>query len=451
MSSALLIRFEPYFAVDASVPVWLTRLGGATGARVRPESRVEIVPLRGQTKIAGLSEGTWLVRATLPNGQLVDTSVALRAGDTPVEAILDAGSPSPNETAAWAYVLQSEGRSAAKRAYTDWRDKSEQAKAHHTRLRAFSKGGLWPPTPTPPPSGPTFAAPAPEPGPDEAVVAVCEGRVPNIEKARPLDTKASPNDDPWATLEGRVEAPAERCLWLLVFSSHGPLAWRIPPGRGWQHVTRFLLRAEARPLETETSSLAPWPGLRVVFDFGNQTALSLLGFLQGGSLDAAHHLGVAFIDEAVDMMAGKFDDFTSAAVAGYFLWRAADWRIGQTVGGVRADKLGGWFSNLDHAFEAHADGAILHGHWLLDNGRAAEARDAFLRAMRRGLPIFSMGLAALNDGLSLCYSSTARGDEDRPVKEALQSLAAVFKLSHLVSSSATCVEWRNPREATPGY
>jgi len=413
MTGALNVRFEPFFLVrsGASIPVTLTREASEAAPKgTKPDIRTLMVPLGASgLEVPQLPTGLWCVQATLPNGQKIGTSVEIGPGPEKAEAVLFADFPSPNEDAAWAYVLQAPTRA---RNPTPGLGRGLSFSRAPT-LESVDRGFVEPRLSLRPARGGREGASARE-----------------LPESSPVSARARPNRDPDALFEGDLDVPADRSWWLVATSPEHTTRWRVPPSpQGGR--TRFLLRADSG----DSRDPFPW---QASFDFGNDRATTLISYLQGGALDAARHTGLAFLREAIELLGGKYTDLSSAFAAGYFLKRAADWTVGQTIGGLPARDLGSWLGNMDRDFQAHSDGAVLHGCWLLDNARPAEARQAFLRAASRPLPIFTMGLRALTDGLQYLYAARAEGSQDEEVATALTWLGGAVRASD-ADAMVTCL------------
>lgn len=117
-----------------------------------------------------------------------------------------------------------------------------------------------------------------------------------------------------------------------------------------------------------------------------------LGYLAEGSLEKA---AVVFADVEA-MLYAKVSNPVAAAAGAYVL-------VGRSTGkdGQRWDP---WLANLRAWFPELSDGAVLWGARRLRTAREPahldEAKAAFLEGYRRGLPVFTLGLTWLLDGLS---------------------------------------------------
>ena len=128
----------------------------------------------------------------------------------------------------------------------------------------------------------------------------------------------------------------------------------------------------------------------------DQAFFGLLSYLKSGSLALAASVAEQGPGEGnmlVDVLQQKRKNPLAAAAAGYAL-----------LGSIDLTKPRSWYpwlGNLSDWFPWLSDGAILHGRWLTLSGEDADgaARGAFLRAFRRGLPFYSLGLTWLLEGL----------------------------------------------------
>lgn len=117
-----------------------------------------------------------------------------------------------------------------------------------------------------------------------------------------------------------------------------------------------------------------------------------LGYLSSGALDKA---AVVFTD-VESMLYSKVSNPLSAAAGGYVL-------IGTETSG-EPQHWDSWLGNLRQWFPQLSDGAILWGARRLRTARKQsdvdEARSALLEGYQRGLPVYTLGLTWLIDGLS---------------------------------------------------
>ncbi|WP_319453213.1 MULTISPECIES: hypothetical protein [unclassified Mycobacterium] len=134
--------------------------------------------------------------------------------------------------------------------------------------------------------------------------------------------------------------------------------------------------------------------------FGNPVAVAVpdptlgagLGYLANGALARA----ATVFGDVEGMLFDKMLNPLGAAAGGYVL-------VGTDTAQQRTywDE---WIDNLDSRFPSMSDGAILRAIRKLRMAQSAEdlnaARDALIRAFRRGVPIFTLGLSWLIDGLS---------------------------------------------------
>ena len=115
---------------------------------------------------------------------------------------------------------------------------------------------------------------------------------------------------------------------------------------------------------------------------------AILGYLSTGRLEEAGLL----VRQARDLLSHKIEYPLPAALGAYVLLR--------TCTSVE-EEWSDWISNLCHAFPRFADGAILHGWNLLQQGSLDQGRASFLEAYKRGVPTYSEGIRMLQEGLSV--------------------------------------------------
>jgi hypothetical protein len=185
----------------------------------------------------------------------------------------------------------------------------------------------------------------------------------------------------------------------------------LPPGYWPSQSCQYLTVAAAGDAYLVTVPW-PWPGRRpgtVAVDVMvnqrqsptgspvsvvvNDPAVSgALGYLSSGSLAKA---AVLFAD-VEQMLYEKIRNPIAAAAGGYVL-------IGTNTETER-QRWDQWLGNLRHWFPTLSDGAVLWGARRLRAAREQrhvdEAREALLEGFGRGLPVFTLGLTWLIEGLS---------------------------------------------------
>jgi hypothetical protein len=179
----------------------------------------------------------------------------------------------------------------------------------------------------------------------------------------------------------------------------GPrLAWRHVAVPAHEDVTIIVLPDRDLDGEVLVSAIT-----------GNDLAESLLGYLQSGYIQ---HADALLAKHAEALLFGKYQDPIAATIGGYFLLRAR-----------RFERLRSWAPNLAR-FAWLPDGAVIDG-WQhcyagKESGSTAEfdaAREQFLFAAARGMPVYTEGLRLLIDGLNLVATP-----DDQQVHDALTAL-----------------------------
>ncbi len=192
--------------------------------------------------------------------------------------------------------------------------------------------------------------------------------------------------------------------------------WRLG-AEEWDEQRRFAMVVTNRAVEFVSLPL-PWsPDTGIVDDVlielvidkrdvvgSSRTSLTLrdqkyfglLSYLKTGSLALAASVAERGAEEEnmlVDVLEDKRQNPLAACASGYALLGAVDL--------TRERSWYPWLANLNEWFPWLPDGAILYGRWLTLSGRGdeEEARQAFLRAFRRGIPFYSLGLSWLLEGL----------------------------------------------------
>lgn len=121
--------------------------------------------------------------------------------------------------------------------------------------------------------------------------------------------------------------------------------------------------------------------------YSGGTAGALFSFIRGGALDSARRASSTLIAQAETYLGEKEEDPVRACIAAYTLLK------------IGSPKRQDWVANLANWFPFLPDGAIVHGWNLLHAGKADEARDSFREALKRGVPMYTMGIRLLRDGL----------------------------------------------------
>jgi hypothetical protein len=338
--------------------------------------------------------GRYLVRAFFPSGEWVSTTVTVPDGDAgePPVALLRPREVSQHETLAWAYTAQGLKRVAG----ITRRQASEKPSRLLAHVRSFG-----PETP-----GAEFAATyqiaewnaadgfwkfqrldsltveAAEPDPEDQRV-ILRGQLTNPE---------------WAGGDSRQWRPCYQSFRQGKAPENIPL-FAVPPG---PRTDMLLVEADD----------TPEPSLRPMVRGNNPQADAILAYLNQGAFEAARNTGDRLIEQMDSLLGGKVSDPTSAIVAGYCMLKASS---------IRHED---WLENLANWFPGLPDGAIICGWGLLYQNPPDQqaARDYFLMAARRGIPMYTVGLRMLMDGLKFCRSLS---EGDGEIRQALQAVRRV--------------------------
>lgn len=130
------------------------------------------------------------------------------------------------------------------------------------------------------------------------------------------------------------------------------------------------------------------PPLLAQCDSGDRTAAALFSFIRGGALDSARRASSTLIAQAETNLREKQEDNPVRACIGAY-----------TLLKIGSPRCQDWVANLANWYPFLPDGAIVHGWNLLHAGKADEARGSFHEALKRGLPMYTMGIRLLRDGL----------------------------------------------------
>ena len=325
------------------------------------------MPLSRGTSVSVSEPGVYLVRATLPSGELMASTVRLTENQT-TTANLRPPKQSPNEELAWAYYMQRVPSQSG------WRARGPMPNDRWF-MEEFAK----------------------VPGPP---LPVCEfwahGRGNLWRPAQPSDLRSQPVSinpgDPTALMATEVYSINNAVsVWALIRWPGGHQLVAIP---AWnlQHIRMLILRED--PTDGDSTPF------RVLVGGNHPQTESILGFLTSGDFEAARRVGENWFDEAEQMLRDKVDDPIAAIVAGYFLLRAGSF-----------DRLHDWTSNLANWFPSFSDGAVICGWHMALSNRWELAEHWFTEAVQRGIPLYTQGLRLLHDGLRLLAGRGANVEE----------------------------------------
>jgi hypothetical protein len=338
----------------------------------------------GRRKRIDVAEpGLYHVRAELPTGESVSTTVNVEGADSDALAMLTAGEGSPRGISAWAYTPPRSRRVEREvRGWSgDWMRRSSFAFPKWFGMR----------------SGRVLGEAA-------EIFRIAPGD-PHWELSPadvPLEWEASVRgDDPRRIGELRmnyVDEEAALCLRVELRSTGSAPEGRcvmVPGSRGGRVLFFHDEGAGPGTVRTLVSGAAP-------------EAEALMAYLENGAIGAARRVGDAVVRQADESSRGRRTDPFGACIAGYFLLRAG-----------RLERQA-WMKNLADWFPDIPDGAVIYAVSLLRDPdatgrRAHAARDYLLEAVRRGVPIYTVGLRLLFDSLQYL----AREEDDREVASAL--------------------------------
>ena len=349
------------------------------------------MPLSGGKTISLSEPGLYLVRATLPSGELMTSTVRATAGQT-TTATLRPSKQSPNEGLAWAYYMQRvpSGSGWRKAVFDNARFLAGIAPEQTMPSCTFwlhERNNSWRPVPT---ANVTIQPVSISPG-DPTTVMATDVYTANV------------NASVWAA----VNWEGDRQLVAV-------------PGSNLQHIRVLVLRDDPNDQD-----VAPF---RVFVGGGNPQAEAMVGFLNVGDFEAARRIGEKWADDAERMLQDKVTDPLAAVVAGYFLLRAG-----------ALDRLHDWTSNLANWFPWIPDGAVICGWHMALSGRWDLSERWLTEAVHRGLPLYTQGLRLLHDGLRVLIDRGAKVEEPF---DHVRAVAARAKWT----SGVTCLVSTDPQQ-----
>jgi hypothetical protein len=338
----------------------------------------EVVYLGHRASIDVGEPGLYHVRAELPSGENVSTTVRVAEGEQDALATLVAGEASPRKTLAWAYARQSVRRASGR--------PSEERPGKRSRevLDVFrGVATVFPP----------------------AVYLDGLFRIQPRQDAWlfvhydwPLHRDDSVADDD-ARLITQVKIPSADNgedtfpLYARITVLAGPPTIRIIALPTTHSPALLFVHEEGGDTLAESTVRALVTGAR-------PEAEALMAYLEHGSIGAARRIGPVVTEGAVELLKQKRMDPFGACIAGYFLLRAGKLERQQ------------WMKNLADWFAEIPDGAVIYAVSLLrgEDGeeRQEEAREYLLKAAERGIPVYTAGLRLLFD----CLQFLARERQD---------------------------------------
>ena len=185
----------------------------------------------------------------------------------------------------------------------------------------------------------------------------------------------SPDTSEWRPVFVRAVLPAEKEGQP---AQEALIVW--PPSAGMQPLILEPMQ------DLGVNQLAPSMLARA--PSGNKVADALFSYVRGGRLDVARQVAPTFAAQAEVFVEDKNRNPVQAILGAYTL---------QKVGGAEHPD---WLANLANWFQHLPDGALLYGWYLIRAGRAPEATPFFRTALARGIPLYTMGVRLLVDGLS---------------------------------------------------
>jgi hypothetical protein len=363
-----------------------------------PSKRQVALPLGWKTPptVFDLPAGRYLVEASLPSGQILSEDVGVRDGqDVTVQLDL---TESPYESHTMQYLvgnIEPSGvyhgpksypvpNSIGSRGFTRRDPRPGDLEAAHPQVQvAMLRRG----------------APAP----------LSFEKLNGLRESRPLDAARSVEGGPRkpsAMLSGHGD------LLSPIFRLDADTIKNMPDLLGDEHLYQYL--TATTPSDAYLITVPwPWPdsgGMTIAVEVllnlrqsptGSAVSVAVrdpllgagLGYMSSGSLEKA----AVVLGDVESMLYAKVRNPLAAAAGGYVL-------IGTESSG-EPQHWDEWLANLREWFPALSDGAILWGARRLRTARtqsqADEARHALLEGYGRGLPVYTLGLTWLVDGLSV--------------------------------------------------
>ena len=275
-------------------------------------------------------------------------------------------------------------------------------------------------------------------------------------KPIPSESSESPNESTYQTIWLR--------LWARSEGTWGVERWPQPQANWDSHAVRYWFQADHQQYMLQLGGpQIPWrmvslpaaqrlevsirpsgtenePGLVVTVATDNNLAEAMLGYLTIGALGHADLVS----RQAGALLFGKTADPAAAVVGGYYLLRISD-----------LERLHGWHQNLANRMQWMSDAAVIHAWQLIREQQETQepseaaldtARERFLNAVERGIPVYTEGLRLLIAGLKLLdFEADGR---DRNVRDALDRVRP-FATAADLSQPITTFTGSSPLSASP--
>lgn len=401
MTARLLVRIECGAVGEARGAVLTRVVGNIYGTTPDTTTRRDVaLPVGWDTAPAvfDLPAGGYLVEAALPSGELLSEQVEARDGP-PTTVVLEV-TRSPFESHTMQYLLGNIEPGAVYHSPTTYPVPASVGSQSFFQLES--------------------AALPPQAGPPAAEVAILRRTLPGpLPTAVLADARGLPAPEAVERVRAALGPPADP---VVLSADHpDPLApiYRLDEGLrlrrpdvAWsRHEHQYLVVAAAGDAYLVT---APWPwpspdgrpvGVEVMVNLrqaptGSPVSVVVrdpavgggLGYLAEGSLEKA----AVLLGDVESMLFAKRANPIAAAAGGYVL-------VGTDHGTQRQD-WDPWLENLWRWFPGLSDGAVLWATRRLRGARTEDdvdgARAALLEGYRRGLPVFTLGLTWLLDGLA---------------------------------------------------
>ncbi|MGW7460249.1 hypothetical protein [Streptomyces sp. NPDC054797] len=343
-----------------------------------------------------VTPGRYLVTATLPSGLVLTENVtAVEGRRTAVDFVM---TDSPYETHSWQYLM---GNIEPGRVYHGPTPipLAESVASRSMVAAAAGPDGVVPDTAVDLAALATWIGDAEPASCSFASVLALRQQPTGLGVVQAL-ARGEPQVLPAPDVRGGALAPLYR------FGPHGPL--HAPGGAVGER--QFLVVEAAGSLRLVTLPL-PWgaaevevlvnlrqspTGSAVAVTVRDPVAGAGLAYMSQGALDSAARL-FAGLRAGIEEMPGAAPAHPLATAAACYVMLGTDRSPGETYWDA-------WLEALAEGFPGLSDGAILRAVRTLRRASAPpqlrEARDRLIEAFERGVPVYTLGLAWLVDGLS---------------------------------------------------
>jgi hypothetical protein len=416
------LRIDKYMdgeTLENGAMVQIRRLLGGADSRLVKEVPAPVGTDASRVQSVELEAGRYEFSAVLPSGSVTSRVVEVDPGQSRVPVVLDT-EDSPHEWLSW----QQWSGNASSAVSTEGLRSQMLSRSPQLQgaLDQVTAEFWWLPASPALPSDPLWQQLSSQLG------GLKQGASIDPLKIRPAAVVVQPiqllRDPPYLAAKLPAGGNANGRAYLVVSNGNRSMLCAMPwpwPQTDWNGglaTVEAVIAIDEERIESEDlgtpDSDEDWsvrPGVR------DRMMGGLIGYFAAGEEGTARHL----LGPARDMLFGKVQNPLAAAAGAHIL--VGEWIRDSARNAGQAEWFH-WVRNLRQWFPWLPDGALLDG-WLALRRRdkepqVEEARTALLEAERRGIPLYSIGVRRLVDGLLLVAGERRQqGKQDPEVEAAL--------------------------------